>query len=209
MNPKSDATIVKQPFNMDLFLKNQVDAAAAMTYNELAKVLETKNPKTGQLYKPSDLNIISMESVGTGMLEDGVFVRGDWISNKDNQETAKKFLAASFKGSVYCRDPGNECTQIVLNNGSTLGQGHQTWQMNEINALTWPAPNGIGVMDKAAFGRTAKIAQDFKVIKKAPSPDAYRTDLAQDAVDEISAEGVDVNGNDYKKVTVTGTPRGS
>ena len=209
MNPKSDVTIVNQPFNMDLFLKNQVDAAAAMTYNELAQVLETKNPKTGQLYKPSDLNIISMESVGTGMLEDGVFVRGDWISNKDNQETAKKFLAASFKGWIYCRDHVNECTQIVLKNGPTLGKGHQTWQMNEINALTWPAPNGIGVMDKAAFDRTAKIAQDFKVIKKAPSPDAYRTDLAQDAVDEISAEGVDVNGNDYKKVTVKVTPKGS
>jgi len=211
INPakKSDVTIVNQPFDMQLFLKNQVDAAAAMTYNELAQVLETKNPKTGQLYKPSDLNIISMESVGTGMLEDGVFVRGDWISNKDNQETAKKFLAASFKGWVYCRDHVNECTQIVLNNGPTLGKGHQTWQMNEINALTWPAPNGIGVMDKAAFDRTAKIAQDFKVIKKAPSPDAYRTDLAQDAVDEISAEGVDVNGNDYKKVTVKVTPKGS
>jgi NitT/TauT family transport system substrate-binding protein len=209
MNPKSDVTIVNQPFNMDLFLKNQVDAAAAMTYNELAQVLETTNPKTGKLYKPSDLNIISMESVGTGMLEDGVFVRGDWISDKDNQETAKKFLAASFKGWIYCRDHVNECTQIVLNNGPTLGKGHQTWQMNEINAITWPAPNGIGVMDKAAFDRTAKIAQDFKVIKKAPSPDAYRTDLAQDAVDEISAEGVDVNGKDYKKVTVKVTPKGS
>jgi NitT/TauT family transport system substrate-binding protein len=209
MNPKSDVTIVNQPFNMDLFLKNQVDAAAAMTYNELAQVLETTNPKTGKLYKPSDLNIISMESVGTGMLEDGVFVRGDWIADKDNQQTAKKFLAASFKGWIYCRDHVNECTQIVLNNGPTLGKGHQTWQMNEINALTWPAPKGIGVMDKAAFDRTAKIAQDFKVIKKAPSPDAYRTDLAQDAVDEISAEGVDVNGNDYKKVTVKVTPKGS
>jgi NitT/TauT family transport system substrate-binding protein len=208
MNPKSDVTIVNQPFSMDLFLNKQVDAAAAMTYNELAQVLETKNPATGQLYKPSDLNIISMESVGTGMLEDGVFVRGDWISNKDNQETAKKFLAASFKGWIYCRNHVNECTQIVLNNGPTLGKGHQTWMMNEINAITWPAPKGIGVMDKAAYDRTAKIAQDFKVIKKAPSPDAYRTDLAQDAVDEISAEGVDVNGSDYKKVTVKVTPKG-
>jgi NitT/TauT family transport system substrate-binding protein len=209
MNPKSDVTIVNQPFNMDLFLKNQVDAAAAMTYNELAQVLETKNPKTGQLYKPSDLNIITMEDAGTGMLEDGVFVRGDWISDKDNQETAKKFLAASFKGWIYCRDHVQECTQIVLNNGPTLGKGHQTWMMNEINALTWPAPKGIGVMDKAAYDRTAKIAQDFKVIKNAPSPDAYRTDLAQDAVDEISAEGVDVNGSDYKKPAVKVTPGGS
>jgi len=209
MNPKSDVTIVNQPFSMDLFLNKQVDAAAAMTYNELAQVLETKNPATGQLYKPSDLNIISMESVGTGMLEDGIFVRGDWISNKDNQETAKKFLAASFKGWIYCRNHVNECTQIVLNNGPTLGKGHQTWMMNEINALTWPAPKGIGVMDKAAYNRTARIAQEFKVIKKAPSPDAYRTDLAQDAVDELSAEGEDVNGSGYKKATVKVTPKGS
>ncbi|HSB38734.1 MAG TPA: ABC transporter substrate-binding protein [Gaiellaceae bacterium] len=209
LNPKTDVTIVNQPFDMNLFLKKQVDAAAAMTYNELAQVLETKNPATGKLYKPSDLNVIKMNDVGTGMLEDGVFVRGDWIANKDNQATAKKFLAASFKGWIYCRDHVNECTQIVLNNGPTLGKGHQTWMMNEINALIWPAPKGIGVMDKAAYDRTAKIAQDFKVIKKAPSADAYRTDLAQDAVDEISAEGVDVNGSGYKKPAVKVTPGGA
>jgi NitT/TauT family transport system substrate-binding protein len=94
----------------------------------------------------------------------------------------------------------------VLDHGPTLGKGHQTWMMNEINALIWPAPDGIGVMDKAAFGRTAKIAQDFGVIKKAPSADAYQTDLAQEAVDEVDAEGMDVNGSDYKKQTVKLTP---
>jgi NitT/TauT family transport system substrate-binding protein len=209
MNPKKDVTIVNQPFNMDLLLKRQVDAAAAMTYNELAQVLETQNPKTGKLYQPSDLNIIKMEDAGTGMLEDGIFVRGDWIADKDNEETAKKFLAASFKGWIYCRDHVTECTQIVLDNGPTLGKGHQTWQMNEINALIWPAPKGIGVMDKAAYQRTAKIAQQFGVIKKAPSADAYRTDLAQDAQDEVSAEGMDVNGSDFQKASVKVTPKGA
>ena len=211
MDPANNqgVTIVQQPFDMNLFLKKQVDSASAMTYNELAQVLETKNPSTGQLYKPSDLNVIKMEDVGTGMLEDGVFVRGDWISNKDNQATAKKFLAASFKGWAYCRDHLKECVQIVLNNGPTLGKGHQTWQMNEINALVWPAPDGIGVMNKAAFNRTARIAQQFKVITKAPSPDAYRTDIAQDAVDELDAEGVDVNGSNWQKANIKVTPGGS
>jgi NitT/TauT family transport system substrate-binding protein len=209
IDPKKDVTIVNQPFDMNLFLKNQVDAAAAMTYNELAQVLETKNPKTGKLYQPSDINVIKMDDVGTGMLEDGIFVRGDWIKDKDHQQVAKRFLAASFRGWIYCRDHVQECTQIVLDNGPTLGKGHQTWQMNEINALIWPAPKGIGVMDKAAYDRTAEIAQQFGVIKKAPSADAYRTDLAQDAVDEISASGADVNGNGFKKVTVKVTPGGS
>src|SRR5213080_3650088 len=52
--------------------------AASMTYNELAQVLETKNPKTGKLYTLSDLNVISMENAskgaGTSMLEDEIFV---------------------------------------------------------------------------------------------------------------------------------------
>ena len=206
MDPQKDVTIVNQPFTMDLFLNREVDAAAAMTYNELAQVLESKNPKTGKPYQLSDLNVMSMEDAGTGMLEDGIFVRGDWIADKENQKTAKKFLAASFKGWIYCRDHVQECTQIVLDHGPTLGKGHQTWMMNEINALIWPAPDGIGVMDKAAFGRTAKIAQDFGVIKKAPSADAYQTDLAQEAVDEVDAEGMDVNGSDYKKQTIKLTP---
>jgi NitT/TauT family transport system substrate-binding protein len=208
MDPKKDVTIVNQPFDMNLFLNNQVDAAAAMTYNELAQVLETTNPKTGKLYKPSDLNVIKMDDVGTGMLEDGVFVRGDWIKDKDNQEVAKRFLAASFRGWIYCRSHVSECTQIVLDNGPTLGKGHQTWMMNEINALVWPAPDGIGVMNKAAYDRTAKIAQQYGVISKAPSADAYTTAYAQDAVDEISAAGTDPNGTNYTKPDVKVTPKG-
>jgi NitT/TauT family transport system substrate-binding protein len=209
IDPKTGVTIVNQPFNMNLFLNKDVEAAAAMTYNELAQVLETKNPKTGKLYQPSDLNVIKLEDVGTGMLEDGVFVRGDWIKDKDNQATAKKFLAASFKGWAYCRDHLQECTQIVVDNGPTLGKGHQTWMMNEINALIWPAPDGIGVMNKAAYDRTAQIAQQFKVISKAPSAGAYRSDIAQEAVDELDAEGVDVNGSDWKKANIKVTPGGS
>jgi NitT/TauT family transport system substrate-binding protein len=207
-NP-SDVKIVNQPFNMDLFLNRDVNAAAAMTYNELAQVLETKNPKTGQLYQPSDLNVIKLENVGTGMLEDGIFARGDWIKSKDNQDTAKKFLTASFKGWVYCRDHQSECVQIVLNNGPTLGKGHQTWMMNEINALIWPAPKGIGIMDKAAYDRTAKIAQQFGVISKPPSADAYRTDLARAAVEKLKSADVDVNGSGWQKQNVKVTPGGA
>src|SRR6185295_19294113 len=144
---KNDVTIINQPFNMDLFLSREVDAASAMTYNELAQVLESKNPKTGKLYKLSDLNVIKMDKIGTGMLEDGIFGTESWLKDKNNQATAKKFLAASFKGWIYCRTHMKDCVKIVLTHGPTLLKGHQTWQMNEINALIWPAPLGIGLMN--------------------------------------------------------------
>ena len=208
---KSDVTIVNQPFNMDLLLNHEVDAAAAMTYNELAQVLEQTNPKTGKLYKLSDLNIIKIEDAskgaGTSMLEDEIFVRDDWINDKKNQATAKKFLAASFKGWIYCRDHWKDCVNIVLKNGPALPRGHQTWQMNEINALIWPNKLGIGIMDPKAFKRTARIAQQFKVIKNAPSG-AYRTDLAKAAVAQLKAQHVDVYGKKWKKAKVKVTPGG-
>ena len=122
---KDDVTIVNQPFDMNLFLSRDVDAAAAMTYNELAQVLETENPDTGELYTLDDLNVISMEDAGTAMLEDGIFVQGEWIADEANQDIAKRFLKASFKGWVFCRDNQDECLQYVLDSGPTLGEGHQ------------------------------------------------------------------------------------
>src|SRR6266571_7322461 len=82
-NNSGDVTIVNQPFDMSLFLQHQVDAAAAMTYNEMAQVLETKNPTTGQLYKLSDLNVFKMASpaVGTGMLEDNIFTTESYLND--------------------------------------------------------------------------------------------------------------------------------
>src|SRR5204863_2230654 len=152
---KKGVTIVKQPFDMNLLLNHQIDAASAMTYNELAQVLESKNPKTGKLYKLTDLNVIKMDKIGTGMLEDGEFGNASWLKDKKNQATAKKFLAASFKGWIYCRTHLKDCVKDVLPHGPTLLKVHQTWQMNEINALIWPAPQGIGLMNPKAHAFTA------------------------------------------------------
>ena len=208
MDPKKDVTIVNQPFDMTLFLQRKVDAAAAMTYNELAQVLETKNPKTGKLYTLKDLNVITMESAGTAMLEDGIYARGDWLSDATNQDVAVRFLAATLKGWAYCRDNVKACTNIVLKNGPTLGAGHQLWQMNEINKLIWPVLRGVGVMNPVAFARTAKIAQQFKVTSKLQGKASYRTDLATKAIALLKKQGVNVTGKGYRAVVVKVTPGG-
>jgi NitT/TauT family transport system substrate-binding protein len=206
---KDDVTIVNQPFDMNLFLQKQVDAAAAMTYNELAQVLEQKNPDSGQLYTLDDLNVITMEDAGTAMLEDGVFVRGDWIGDTKNQDISTRFLKASFRGWIFCRDNQDECLQIVLDNGPTLGEGHQRWQLNEINALIWPNEGQFGVMNKEDFDRTAEIAQQFGVIKAAPSADAYTTEYAEAALAALEDEGADVKGSSWEKEDVEVTAGGN
>jgi len=203
-----NVTIVKQPFDMNLFLKKQIDAASAMTYNELAQVLESKNPKTGKLYKLSDLNVIKMDKIGTGMLEDGIFGTESWLKDKKNQATAKKFLAASFKGWIYCRTHLKDCVKIVLSHGPTLLKGHQTWQMNEINALIWPAPLGIGLMSPKAYAFTAKTTAKYNHLKKVPGHEAYRTDLAKAAQAMLKKQHIDIYGKSWKKAKVKVTPGG-
>ena len=202
MNPDKDVQLVKQNFDMLAFLNGEIDAASAMTYNELAQVLEVKNPDTGKLYKLSDLNVFKYSDLGTGMLQDGVIVRGDWISEAKNQATAVKFLEASFKGWIYCRDHLAECTNIVLKNGPALPKGHQRWQMNEVNALIWPNRLGIGIMDPAEFKKTAAISKTYKVIKKPATKAAYRSDLAKKAVANLRKQGLDVFGKGFKKKVV-------
>jgi NitT/TauT family transport system substrate-binding protein len=208
LDPQKDVKIIAQPFDMNLLLNREVDAAAAMTYNELAQVLEQENPDTGELYQLEDLNVMKMSDLGTGALEDGIFVTEDWIADESNQDIAKRFLKASFRGWVFCRDNQDECLQHVLDNGPTLGEGHQRWQLNEINALIWPAPQGIGVMDPESFKITADIALDGKIITKPATDEAYRTDIAEAAMQELEDDGVDVNGSDWKKETVEVTPGG-
>ncbi len=208
LDPQKDVTVIQQPFDMSLLLNREVDAAEAMTYNEYAQVLEQVNPATGELYQPEDLTVINFNDVGTAMLQDALWAREDWLSDPANQEIAVKFLRATFKGWAFCRDSFDACVDIVLKNGPTLGRGHMAWQLNEINKLIWPSPNGLGVMDKALWDQTIEVATGQKVLKAAPDAGAYRTDLAEKAAKDLEAAGVDVKGAGYTPKTVEVTKGG-
>ena len=202
----TDYTKVTQPFDMTLLLSKQIDVAEAMIYNEYAQVLEAKNPETGELYKPTDLNVINYNDVGTSMLQDALFARASWLAEAGNEDIATRFLKASFQGWIYCRTNPADCIQYTVNAGSTLGTGHQTWMMNEINALVWPSPNGIGMMDPAEWQQSVDVALEAGIIKAAPPAEAYRTDLATAALAGITE---DTKGADFAKGEVQVTEGGN
>ncbi|WP_442940270.1 ABC transporter substrate-binding protein [Nocardioides sp. B-3] len=64
-----DISLVQQAFDMNAFPAGDIDAAQAMTYNEYARVPESVNPDTGELFQPEDLNVIDWNDVGTAMLQ--------------------------------------------------------------------------------------------------------------------------------------------
>ncbi len=200
---------VTQDFNMELLLNREIDAAEAMIYNELAQLLETEDPETGELYSLDDLNIIDFNEVGSAMLQDHIMARESWLASDTNgtpnEQIATCFLRASFEGWIHCRDNADACVDIVLNQGTILGEGHQHWMMNEINALIWPSPDGIGILDPELWQQTVDISLEFDILSEAPSDDAFRTDLAQAALDGIDG---DVTGDGFEKAVVEVTPGG-
>ena len=216
INPGSDVTLVQQQFDMQALLRHDIDAAQAMSYNEYAQLLEAKDPKTGQLYKPDAFTVLNWNDVGTAMLQDAVWANSTKLqSDASYQDTAVKFLTASIKGWAYCRDNPAECRDLVVKRGSKLGASHQLWQMNEVNKLVWPSPKGAGMVDDAAWKATVDLSlttknQDGKtVLSKAPEGTPYTNEYVQKALDALKAAGVDVTGTNFKPETVTLNPGGA
>ena len=210
LDPAKDVTLVQQQFDMQALLKREIDAAQAMTYNEYAQVLEAKNPDTGELYKPSDFSVLNWNNEGVAMLQDAIWANTDKLKNDAAyKETATKFVKASMKGWIYCRDNAQACADIVVAKGSKLGASHQLWQMNEINKLIWPSAGGIGMIDQALWDQTVKISQETKnaegatVLTKAPDADAFTNEIATAALEALKAEGVDVTGSSFAPIEVT------
>ena len=201
----TDYEKVIQPFDMLLLLSREIDVAEAMIYNEYAQVLEAENPDTGELYQPEDLTVIDYNEVGTAMLQDAIFARASWLAEEGNEDVTERFLRASFRGWIYCRDNPEDCVEYTTGAGSTLGAGHQAWMMNEINPLIWPSPDGIGLLDADLWQQTVDISLDSGIITEAPSDDASRTDLAEAALEGIEE---DTTGEDFTKGTVEVTPKG-
>jgi NitT/TauT family transport system substrate-binding protein len=169
IDPSTGVSLIRQPFDMNLLLDRKVDAAAAMTYNEIRQVMDAG-------VKLDDLVVIDFNREGTAMLEDGIFARADWLREARNKQIAARFLRASLAGWTYCRDMPAACVDLVLNESPRLGREHQAWMMAEINKLIWGPPahtTPLGKMDPAAFARTADIALRFGVIKKPAEHAAY------------------------------------
>jgi NitT/TauT family transport system substrate-binding protein len=205
-DPTKQYQQVTQAFDMKAFLAREIDAAEAMIYNEYAQVLEAQDPNTGQLYKADQLNVINWNDFRVAMLQDAIFVRKSWLDQGTNRDVAVRFVRASLKGWIYCRDHPDDCVQYTTDAGSQLGAGHQKWMMNEVNALVWPSPLGIGMIDPVYWQQTVKIAKNAGIIKAEPGVDAYTSDIVREATAGLTD---DLKGANFTKGTVEVTPGGN
>ncbi|QAY72793.1 ABC transporter substrate-binding protein [Agromyces protaetiae] len=207
----TSVSIVTQDFNMNAFLQHDIDAAQAMTYNEYAQVLETVNPDTGELYQPEDFNVISYEDTEGAMLQDAIWADTERLeSDEEYQDTTVRFLKAVIRGWVFAAANPEQASEITIAAGSGWGPSHELWMVNETNKLIWPSPDGIGIIDEAAWDKTVKGALSAvnetgaHLITEEPPSTAWSNEWIQKALDELKADepDLDVTGADWSPIEV-------
>ena len=144
------------------------------------------------------------------MLQDAIWANTEKLeSDKAYQDQTAKFLEASFKGWIYCRDNAEACRDIVVARGSKLGASHQLWQMNEINKLVWPSPDGIGMVDEAAWDQTvddrpgdARTPTATRCSPRRPRASPTRTSTPRRRWPRSRTDGDDVTGDGFEPIEV-------
>ena len=179
-----------------------------MTYNEYAQVLEAMNPDTGELYTPDDLNVVSYEDEGVGMLQDAIWAdRHKLTATRPTTDRRSRSSTASLKGWVYCRDNAAGVPRHrPRSQSSTLGASHQLWQMNEINKLIWPSterhrlhrPGGVGPHRRDRPG-ARKNLEGSDGAHQAADRRRTRTTSSTKRSEQLKTEGVDVNGASFAR----------
>ncbi|MEU2204920.1 ABC transporter substrate-binding protein [Microbacterium oleivorans] len=215
----STVSITTQDFSMNALLDGDVDAAQAMTYNELAQVLEVVNPDTGKLYTLDDLDVIYYEDTEGAMLQDAIWADTQRLADDPAYaDAAVRFLKAVAKGWLYARDNVEDAASLVWDVASNaeaafpVGPVHQLWQLNEVNKLIWTdAPFGTVEQDKwdqTVDGALAAVNQDgMNLITEEPPASAFSNEYIEKAIAELEDEGVSLDG-EYTPIDVTLTEGG-
>ena len=151
-------TVLKQNFDVQPLIQKQADCISVMTYNEYGQALDAG-------FKPEDLTIFNYTAMGNDLLEDGLYTTEEKLADPAFKDKMVRFVRASMKGWDYALAHPEEAAQIVVDNG---GQdlNHQIYMMGEVAKLT---AGGNGVLDEAAYDRTAKAVLDQKIITTPPS----------------------------------------
>jgi NitT/TauT family transport system substrate-binding protein len=162
-----DVRAIVYAFDPALVFPDQVDAASAMTYNELDQII-------GLGYGLESLSVLNPADIDAQLLEDLIFTRPDVLANPNfkgsglsGREVAERFVRATLRGWQYAVENQNEAVFIVLGycGDTCAGSGstqspliHQTWQMARVAELVRPTPGTtLGEISRESFERSVAL----------------------------------------------------
>ncbi|QQR38795.1 ABC transporter substrate-binding protein [Devosia rhizoryzae] len=153
-------TVLQQSFDIQPMIQGQADCISVMTYNEYGQALDAG-------YGPDNLTIFNYTEMGNDLLEDGLYVMEDTLSDPAKVDAYTRFVRASMKGWQYALDNPDEAAQIVVDMDDTGAAelAHQRYMVEEVSKLVDPSDPAL---DEATYDRTVKALMDQAIIKAEP-----------------------------------------
>lgn len=183
-----DVEVSNQSFDMTNFVKEGVDLADAMVYNEWAQAISGADGR--------ELAYFDYNEAGTAMLEQNMLAKREYIDA--NPEIIKGVIKASMKGWLDVRDDPEAGVEATMKVGTALPEKYQIWQVNEINKMIWPSTAGLFSVTDEQWARNEAVVVENGVVKKPVKHDeAVDMSFRDEAAAELEAEGHDLFGKDF------------
>ena len=167
-----DVTIIPQSFSVNLFLRDGVDVASAMWYNEYHTILAAG-------LNPEELTTFFFHEHGLNFPEDGIYVLEDRF--KRDPEMCRSFVKASIEGWLGAFAHKEKTLDMVMKNlkGEHMpaNRVHQRWMLERMKDLILPSDQSdLGVqLLPGDYSRVATSLHSSGLIDRIPEfPIFYR-----------------------------------
>jgi NitT/TauT family transport system substrate-binding protein len=170
-----NVTVVPQSYSVNLFLRDGVDVASAMWYNEYHTIINSG-------YDPQDLTTFFFYDYGLNSPEDGIYALEETV-NKDPQ-ASRAFVKASLEGWQYAFEHIDEAVDIVLRYmiraHVPANRVHQKWMLERMKDLTLTNCSyvGMGRLSSDDYYNVARGLLENGLIKDVPDFSAFYKDCS-------------------------------
>jgi len=164
------ATLVPQSYSVNLFLRDAVQATAAMWYNEYHTILSAG-------YDPGELTTFMFSEYGLNFPEDGIYTLADTATR--DPALCRDFVQASLAGWQYAFAHEEEALDIVLDRmeaaQTPANRAQQRWMLRTLKALmNRDADGGIaGELSAASYHDVAALLQRNGMVRRVPAFAAF------------------------------------
>ncbi|MBP1749922.1 MAG: transporter substrate-binding protein [Deltaproteobacteria bacterium] len=164
--------VIPQSYSVNLFLRDGVDAASAMWYNEYHTILNAG-------INADELTSFFYSDYGLNFPEDGLYVMEDVL--KKDPEAICAFVRASIEGWKYAFDHPDEALDIILRYmvaaNVPANRVHQKWMLERMKDIIYPSgKDGTavpGTLRKEDYDRVAGELKEAGLIRDIPDINAF------------------------------------
>ncbi|RJR45423.1 MAG: ABC transporter substrate-binding protein [Desulfobacteraceae bacterium] len=171
-----NVVIVPQSFSVNLFLRDGVDVASAMWYNEYHTILSAG-------YNPEELTTFFFHEHGLNFPEEGIYVLEERL--KKDPELCRAFVSASLEGWIAAFADPEEALKMVMKNLKReyipATRVHQRWMLERMKDLILTERKTIDTkLLSKDYYRVATSLHSSGLIETVPEYASFYKDLIAD-----------------------------